>query len=130
MIASFVKVWDEFKGEVEAKLRPEHPSYEKLVKYVIEMLHDHIDEYGEQPDPTRITKIDHGDYQGTLLFIIAAEGYQPDTYWSCKVGYGSCSGCDTLQSISDYSDDAPNDEQVKDYMTLALHIVQGLHLLA
>jgi hypothetical protein len=41
------------------------------------------------------------------------------------VGYGSCSGCDTLQGISDYSHAAPNEKQIDDYMTLALHIVQG-----
>lgn len=43
-----------------------------------------------------------------------------------KVGYGSCSGCDTLEAIRDYSSEKPTPEQVKDYMALALHIVQGL----
>lgn len=36
------------------------------------------------------------------------------------------SGCDTLMAISGYSDELPNEEQVKDYMTLALHLVQKL----
>jgi hypothetical protein len=86
------------------------------------------DRYGE-PDPTRIHQIDDGDYQGTLLFVIAASGYQPSDYWYVKVGYGSCSGCDTLQAIDGYggySDEAPSKDQVDDYMTLALHIIQGL----
>ena len=43
-----------------------------------------------------------------------------------KVGYGSCSGCDTLEGIRHYNDDKPTEEQVRDYMTLALHIVQGM----
>ena len=78
-------------------------------------------------DPERIHQIDDGDYQGTLLFVIAARSYQPDDYWFVKVGYGSCSGCDTLQAIN-YSldDNPPTDDQVSQYMTLALHIVQGL----
>jgi hypothetical protein len=47
-----------------------------------------------------------------------------DTY------YGSCSGCDTLQAISSYDDDLPNDEQVRDYMMLALHLVQKIKRLS
>ena len=41
--------------------------------------------------------------------------------------YGSCSGCDTLQGINSYSCELPTEEQVKDYMTLALHLVQRMH---
>lgn len=128
MIPEFVKVWDEHKDEVRAAFTEKHPeSYEIVVKTVIELLARHIDEYGETPDPERIHVIDDGDYQGTLLFVIAATGYQPDNYWFVKVGYGSCSGCDTLQAISGYSDDPPTAEQIDDYMTLALHVVQRLH---
>ena len=78
--------------------------------------------------PERIHKIDDGDYQGTLLFVIAAKGYQPSKYWAVSVGYGSCSGCDTLEGIKSDGDygESPNKQQIADYMTLALHIVQGL----
>jgi len=61
-----------------------------------------------------------------LLFVVAAEGYQPSTYWAVKVEYGSCSGCDTFESIREYGNAPPTDEQAKKYFTLALHIVQGL----
>lgn len=98
-------------------------SYDELVKVVVEGITD--DSY-DAIDPDRIHCIDDGDYQGTLLFVIAAKGYQPNKYWAVKVYYGSCSGCDTLQSISDYSDQPPNEQQIKDYMALALNIVQGL----
>ena len=57
--------------------------------------------------------------------MIAAGGYQPWEYWYVKVGYGSCSGCDTLEGIRDYPDEPPTKEQIDAYMTLALHIVQG-----
>lgn len=48
-----------------------------------------------------IAEIDNGDYQGTLLFIIPKTTYQPgaDHYLMTYVGYGSCSGCDTLTAI-------------------------------
>lgn len=54
--------------------------------------------------------------------MIPEEGYQPSDYWYVRVSYGSCCGCDTLQSITDCSGDTALD----DLMTLALHIVQGL----
>ena len=57
------------------------------------------------------------------MFIIGAKGYQPSDYWYVKVGYGSCSGCDTLEAIRGYSDEKPTPDQVKDYVTLALHVV-------
>jgi hypothetical protein len=125
MIQEFVKCWDQRKGEIEAKFRVKHPDdYEEIVRAVVEILGDG-DSY-RKPDPTRIHSIDDGHYQGTLVFVIGADGYQPDDYWFVKVGYGSCSGCDTLEAISGYSDEPPTDEQVSQYMTLALHILQGL----
>lgn len=75
-----------------------------------------------------ITTIDNGDYQGTLLFTIPFDTYQPseDEYYFTSVGYGSCSGCDTLQGISGYDGELPTEEQVDDYMTLALHMIQKM----
>lgn len=67
--------------------------------------------------------------QGALVYVIGATGYQPDKYWYVKVGYGSCSGCDTLEAIREYQDGKPTERQVNKYMTLALHIVQGLRLM-
>lgn len=40
--------------------------------------------------------------------------------------YGSCSGCDTLLSISQYDWGLPTDEKVEEYMTLCLHLVQRM----
>jgi hypothetical protein len=50
------------------------------------------------------------------------------------VGYGSCSGCDTLQNLIDYSDVEDDSaetikEKVDGLMTLALHIVQNMRLM-
>jgi hypothetical protein len=125
MIKEFVEKFENNKSKLEALFREKHPDdYAEVVKNVVSILTDD-DDYSVI-DPERIHVIDDGDYQGTLLFVIAAKGYQPNDYWYVKVSYGSCSGCDTLQGIRNYEDDKPNDEQVKDYMTLALHIVQGL----
>lgn len=104
-----------------------HPdSYLDIVKKIVEILT--TDEY-ESIDPERIHQIDDGDYQGTLLFIIGAKGYQPEKYWYVKIAYGSCSGCDTLEAISCYSNNAPIEDEIKDYNLLALHIVQNIKVM-
>ena len=125
MIKKFVEAWDARKGEVEAHFESSHPSYSEIVKAVVSILGDEDD--WESPDPSRITCIDHGDWQGTLLFVIGARGYQPSDFWYVKVSYGSCSGCDTLQAIRDESwEDEVTPSQLAGYMTLALHILQGI----
>ena len=131
MIKEFVERWESRKGMLRAMIAKDPPdSYGTLVRQVVEILQEEEYTYGdESPDPERVHTIDDGDYQGTLLFVIGAKGYQPEHYWYVKVDYGSCSGCDTLQGISGYSDDPPDEQQVKDYMTLALHIVQGLKVM-
>jgi hypothetical protein len=125
MIQKFVDRFMANKPKLEAVFREKHSErYLDIVEAVIEAIHD-PDELGDI-DPKRIHEIDDGHYQGTLLYLIADNSYQPDEYWYVKVAYGSCSGCDTLQGINGYTGEKPTDNQVKEYMTLALHIVQGL----
>ena len=126
MIKEFVDKFMSNRQDLINIFSEKHPDdYKEIVKSVISILAKDEDEH-DTPDPERIHEIDDGDYQGTLLFIIAKGGYQPSEYWAVKVYYGSCSGCDTLQDIRGYEDGKPSELQVKDYMTLALHIVQGL----
>tara|TARA_R110000772_G_scaffold267971_3_gene393567 strand:+ start:11054 stop:11476 length:423 start_codon:yes stop_codon:yes gene_type:complete len=132
MIQEFVTAWDQRKHEVELALSLAHPdSYDAIVKEVVKILSETSD--FASPDPERIVRIDDGDYQGTMVYIIGATGYQPSDYWFVKVSYGSCSGCDALANIEADSerDDhfnplPPTEGQLKDYMSLALHILQGL----
>jgi hypothetical protein len=125
MIKRFVSDWEKNKEDVRIALAAAHPEgYKEIVKLVITAISKDYDY--DYPDPERIHVIDDGDYQGTLLFVIGGQGYQPNDYYFVKVYYGSCSGCDTLQGIHGYSDDPPTEVQVKDYMTLALHIFQNL----
>lgn len=71
--------------------------YEYLVKLVTRYI------LGKEWDAENIIVVDNGDYQGTLLFLIPRDTYQPseDEYLMTYVGYGSCSGCDTLQAIQE-----------------------------
>jgi hypothetical protein len=127
VIKEFVERWEANKEKVREKFTKKHPnSYEDIVKLVVRNLGSPEGVFKSYPDPERIVEVDHGHYQGTLLYVIGADGYQPSDYWFVKVSYGSCSGCDTLAAIQDFSSDPPSEKQVDDYMTLALHIVQGL----
>lgn len=50
--------------------------YRDIVSIVIDAIHE---DYGD-PNPKAIHTIDDGDYQGTLLFVIPADEYQPYDY--------------------------------------------------
>jgi hypothetical protein len=126
MIEAFTKSWFANLHAMREKFTAKHPDdYKEVVRAVVHMLADASDAY-DKPDPERIHEIDDGGHQGTHVYVIGAQGYQPSRYWYVKVSYGSCSGCDTLEGIRGYRDGQPDADQVGEYMTLALHIVQGL----
>lgn len=125
--------WDENKDKLEEALRRDKGlnscDYLHLVKKTVEIiLNGGHTEYGEDYQVDKIHQIDDGDYQGTLIYLIPANTYQPSEYeyLMTYVGYGSCSGCDTLQAIQGWDEKPPTESQMKDYMGLCLHIVQNI----
>ena len=103
-------------------------TYENILRgIVIHVLNNHIDTEEPSNDikdfSTNITVIDDGDYQGTQIFIIHKNCYQPDVsdYFYTHNYYGSCSGCDTLLGIMLIKN---KKEQVKELMQLSLHLIQ------
>lgn len=98
--------------------------YKDIVKEVVKVIHDPNGYSFKEPDPERIHEIDDGHYQGTLVYVIAASGYQPDEYWYVRVSYGSCSCCDALEYAT--SSTRTVEQTLDDIMLLALHIVQGM----
>lgn len=104
--------------------------YEDLVKLTFSTIYNDGDDTDipyslKRLDCEQITRVDNGDYQGTLLFLIPFDTYQPSEseYLMTYVGYGSCSGCDTLLSIIDWDDKSPNESQVSDLLALCKDIV-------
>ena len=103
-------------------------------KYLVELVVRHIlndddpdDDY--EWDADSITEIDDGDYQGTLLYLIPMDRYQPseNEYLMTYVWYGSCSGCDTLQSIQDWTEDCvPDTKQLRSFMMLCKDLVDHM----
>jgi hypothetical protein len=128
VIQSFVDRFMAAKPALRERFTAKFPeSYSDIVRAVVEVIGgDDCD----APDPERITEIDHGNYQGTLLYIVGAKGYQPSDYWAVSVSYGSCSGCDTLSALAPWYEEAPSDESIDGVVTLALHVVQSLRKIA
>ena len=130
MVMEFVERFMANKEAIRGEFADGHPdSYIDIVRLVVRHLRDD-DRAHLGPVPGRIHEINDGDYQGTLVYVIGGGGYQPSRYWWVMVDYGSCSGCDTLEGIREYGSDAPTESQIDEYMTLALHIVQGLRPMA
>lgn len=123
MITEFIDKFQEIKPELLKQFSEKEPeSYEDIFKQTIEMMFKDCNEYS-YPDFKRITVIDHGDYQGTLIFVIGGCEYQTSNYWMTYVGYGSCSGCDTFQAYSDW--DNP-EESAPHMITMALHMIEEM----
>lgn len=127
MVQEFIKQWDDNKHLLEEYFtitpQSKYSCYKDIVKKIFELVITK-----QEFDISKLTVIDDGDYQGTQLFIIPLDTYQPSKsdYVITDNEYGSCSGCDTLQGINNYENGLPNKEQVKEYMTLSLHLIQKL----
>ena len=128
MIKEFTTYWEKNKGDLEKFLKTtkqeKYTSYESLVKALFEkVINPNVN---NKFDTKNILIIDDGDYQGTQIFLLHIATYQPSVsdYVYTNTYYGSCSGCDTLLAISNYGCGYPNDNQVEDYMTLCLHLLQ------
>ena len=132
MIQKFVKAWDANKASLEEHLKThrmeEYDEYDKLVKLLFEIvINPYISTQDETPyDVEKMTVIDDGEYQGTQLFVLPKDTYQPSAweYVITNQYYGSCSGCDLLQGITQYESGQPDSEQLDELMTLCLHLLQ------
>jgi hypothetical protein len=126
MLKICVRKWDENQSrlrEVISKSKKHNTwDYKDLVKLTFDTIFNDCEKL---LDTDEITEIDNGDYQGTLIYLIPFNTYQPSEYQYLMtyVGYGSCSGCDTLQGIQRWDDKLPTEMQVSDYMTLCKDII-------
>ena len=130
MIQRFVDRYMARQHQLRQRFAAEHPeTYTDIMHALIETISPSDDGlWGPDPDPDRITVIDHGNFTG-IVFIVAETGDEPDYYWATKVGYGSeCDILQQMQTISRNSDQPPTDGQIDKYMTLALHLLLGLRL--
>ena len=131
MLKIVVEKWWKNKNKLEAAYRFKTGwnscSYLDIVKETINSILNDNDGYTKW-DIEHITEIDNGDYQGTLLYLIPENTYQPssDEYLMTYVYYGSCSGCDTLQAIQEWSEGPLKEDQIKEFMMLSLHLLENM----
>jgi hypothetical protein len=124
--------WNKNKGLLKEKVKKDSSLNECDYRYLVKLVVDFVLNPGEDDrwDSEHITVIDNGDYQGTQLFLIPRDTYQPSEYdyLMTYVNYGSCSGCDTLISIQDIWGDEKGltERQVKDFMTLCKDLVTNM----
>lgn len=131
MIKYCLDKWNKNQTILEEALRADTSLNECDYKYLVKMIVSCIlngdvgDDYHETRWSDAVTVVDNGDYQGTLLFLIPQETYQPCAaeYLMSFTEYGSCSGCDVLQGIQGYSHEPPTEKQLKEYMGLCRDIV-------
>jgi len=112
--------------------------YVDLVRITVDSILN--DDEDDRWDTDKITAVDDGNYQGTQMFLIPKDTYQPAEYeyLMTYAGYGSCSGCDTLQRIREmiYGEwdsetgmyviaDIPN-KAISDLMTLCKHLLENI----
>lgn len=133
MLKIMVTQWDKNKDDLRTILSRRTDlnelEYIDLVKLTFEVIYNNgLNKGGYEDDILDIDKIheiDDGDYQGTLLYLIPFETYQPSEmeYLMTYVGYGSCSGCDALQAIKMYYEGPPSVRMVDDFMKLCKDIL-------
>lgn len=129
MLKIIKEQWDKNRDLLRAALEEGEEfnecNYKDLVKLSFEKIFNTNIYPNYELNLKRITEIDDGDYQGTLLYVIPFDTYQPDEkeYLVTYVNYGSCSGCDTLQAIQYGPREKLTEAQVRNFMALCKDIL-------
>lgn len=130
MIQKYVDAFRENKKQFEKWVESieEEITYIDILKQVVNLCLNpkYVDTLYEL-DEDKITEIDNGDYQGTLIYLIPRSCYQPmvSDYVYTSVFYGSCSGCDALLAAQGWN--YCNIKYDVDMVTtIALHIVENM----
>ena len=101
MIEQVIKQWDANKERLEQYFKTtamsQYYSYDDIIREIIVDVLNHGDNGMNICEDFRV--IDDGDYQGTRIYILRIDDYQPNVgeYIVTHTYYGSCSGCDTLR---------------------------------
>lgn len=126
MIKEFIYQWWKNKDNMERYFRSiqeiQSVEYIDIVKALIENVLNVDAGEKHRKISDGIHEIDDSYWcQGMQIFIIHNDTNDPalSDYFFADNYYGSCSGCDTLMSITKYSDKPATEEQIKKLMTLA-----------
>lgn len=130
MLKFCVQQWhknkDKLRSAIQKDKKLQDCEYGYLVKLVVDHIFNEDDEMALRWDADSITEVNNGSYQGTILWMIPLETYQPDEgdYLLTFVNYGSCSGCDTLLHLQAVMFDGKMDNKiVSGFMSLCKDLV-------
>lgn len=132
MIKYCLNKWNTNYKRLESALKNDRTLNNCEYSYLVKLVVDYVlnDEKHTEWDSSKITVVDNGDYLGTQLFLIPMNTYAPGEfeYLMTYVGYGSCSGCDTLLRIQDWNAGVPTSQQLEDYMKLCKDLITNMIL--
>ena len=131
MLKYCVQQWDKNKDKLRSAIQQDKNLQDCEYGYLVKLVVNHIfngndDEMALRWDANSITEVDNGSYQGTILWMIPLDTYQPDEgdYLLTFVNYGSCSGCDTLLHLQSVMVGNKLDDQiVRGFMSLCKDLV-------
>lgn len=128
-----IEAWEKHKDELREKFRKDPDIWREEYKDIVTTIYQTL--FPDQLKLDRITQVDDGDYQGSLLFLVPSYAYQPTQYeyLTTWVDYGSCSGCDALQAIQEEfpwpgTGGEVSETALDDLMALAFDIVRHTEL--
>lgn len=134
MIKEFCLSWEKNKDKLEEYFRntrqDEYDEYRNLVGLLFDIVINPYfnDKFQYNFDTENIKEIDEGegDGNGTKIFIAHKDIFSPyiseNVY--TYVYYGTCSGEDILKEICFFEHTLPDESQIKDYMSICLHLLQ------
>ena len=125
---TYCEAWEAHKEEVREDLENiiknnnYISSYKQILDSIIKRVLNQNTEENKKFNAEKVTEIDNGDWQGTMIWAIPSASYQPGPYdyIFAYQYYGSCSGCDALQAA--YKD-------IDMLMEIALNIFQSMKFL-
>ena len=130
MLKIMKELWDKNQDKLREELSSRDDLNECTYKDLVKITFDKIYNDDSRLDNgnlwlDRIHEIDDGDYQGTLIYLIPFDAYQPGPgdYLMTFSWYGSCSGCDALQAVQDYGHEKLTEQQVKDFMSICKDLI-------
>ena len=134
MLKDVIQKWDEHKSLLKDYFSNNqikcYSSYTRIVEQIAELILEWKDAI--------VDEVKHEEYEGNAVYVIWKRHYmlneegEQRNYLVTFNHYGSCSGCDTLYGIiGSYPEEIwkefPTDEQVRELMTLSLHLIQRMH---
>lgn len=130
MLKIMVSQWDKNRDKLRdaiSRLNIQSLDYKDLVELTFETIYNtdivvNSDGFCDELDTQSIHEFNDGDYQGTLLYLIPFDTYQPGEYeyLMTYARYGSCSGCDALRFIKCLDDE---EQVINEVMTLCKDLI-------